>query len=160
MVVRAICFYRDQVFINKEVADFTKNYNNQSIINLAIQQSRADKEYFEAVQAFDNGELQAALDHFFIAIHSRYDIEQPRIKRLLRRKLNVINTQRAEIQRLKDEAQKKEESLKKLAMEFVMMAKECEHEGFKEAAIRNYEKALALCPNIPQALRQLKKLRK
>ena len=152
--------HRDQVFINKEVADFTKNYNNQSIINLAIQQSRADKEYFEAVQAFDNGEMQAALDHFFIAIHSRYDIEQPRIKRLLRRKLNVINTQRAEIQRLKDEAQKKEESLKKLAMEFVMMAKECEHEGFKEAAIRNYEKALALCPNIPQALRQLKKLRK
>ena len=152
--------HRDQVFINKEVSDFTKNYNNQSIINLAIQQSRADKEYFEAVQAFDNGEMQAALDHFFIAIHSRYDIEQPRIKRLLRRKLNVINTQRAEIQRLKDEAQKKEESLKKLAMEFVMMAKECEHEGFKEAAIRNYEKALALCPNIPQALRQLKKLRK
>ena len=152
--------HRDQVFINKEVADFTKNYNNQSIINLAIQQSRADKEYFEAVQAFDNGEMQAALDHFFIAIHSRYDIEQPRIKRLLRRKLNVINTQRAEIQRLKNEAQKKEESLKKLAMEFVMMAKECEHEGFKEAAIRNYEKALALCPNIPQALRQLKKLRK
>lgn len=152
--------HRDQVFINKEVAEFTKNYNNQSVINLAIQQSRADKEYHEAVEAFAQGEMQAALDHFFIAIHSRYDIEQPRVKRLLRRKLNIINTQRTEIQKLKDEARQKEESLKELAMEFVLMAKECEHEGFTDAAIRNYEKALALCPDIPQALRRLKKLRK
>ena len=41
-----------------------------------------------------------------------------------------------------------------------MMGRECEREGFKEAALRNYEKALHLCPEIPEAKRRLKKLKK
>ena len=54
----------------------------------------------------------------------------------------------------------KEAYLKKLAVEYVMMGRECEKEGFREAAIRNFEKALELCPNIPEAKRRLKKLNK
>ena len=41
-----------------------------------------------------------------------------------------------------------------------MMGKDCERENFKDAAIRNYEKALRLYPNIPEAQRRLKKLKK
>ncbi len=50
--------------------------------------------------------------------------------------------------------------MKKLAVEYVIMGKECEMEKMKEAAIRNYEKALALCPDIPEAKRKLKKLKR
>ncbi len=150
---------RDEVFVRAEVQNFARNYNNLNIINTALQQSKADKQYYDAVQAFDKGDMQQALDNFFLAIHSRYDIEKPAAKRLLRRKLNIVNSQRDEICRLKEEARRKEDMLKRLAVEYVSMGRDCEREGFTDAAIRNYEKALELCPDIPTAKRRIKKLR-
>ena len=148
------------IFIRAEVQDFARNYNDGNIISLALQQSKADKEYHDAMQAFNRGDMQGALDYFFMAIHSRYDIERPAAKRLLRRKLDIINQQQEEIRMLKDEARKKEDFLKRLAVEYVQMGRDCEKEGFRDAAIKNYEKALELCPNIPEAKRRLKNLRK
>ena len=52
------------------------------------------------------------------------------------------------------------EFLKHLAAEYVIMGKECEHEGITEAAIRNYEKALKLYPEYPRIAEKLKKLKK
>ena len=65
-----------------------------------------------------------------------------------------------EIDRLKKEQKDKEKYLKTLAVEYVMMGKECEKDHFIDAAIRNYNKALTLCPDIPEAKRRLKKLSK
>ena len=48
--------------------------------------------------------------------------------------------------------------LKKLAVEYTLLGKECEKEDMREAAIANYKKALELCPDIPDAKRRLKKL--
>ena len=150
----------NDVFVRAEVLNFAKHYNDESIINTALKQSKADKEYWDAVQAFDRGDMQAALDAFFLAIHSRYDIEKPVPRRYIRRKLDIINRQRGEIERLKAEAKRNAEFLKELAVEYVVMGRECEREGMKQAAIHNYEKALKLCPDIPEAKRRLKKLSK
>ncbi len=151
---------RNDVFVRAEVLNFAKHYNDESIINTALKQSKADKEYWDAVQAFDRGDMQAALDAFFLAIHSRYDIEKPVPRRYIRRKLDIINRQRGEIERLKAEAKRNAEFLKELAVEYVVMGRECEREGMKQAAIHNYEKALKLCPDLPEAQRRLKKLSK
>lgn len=151
---------KDEIFVRPEVQNFSRNYNNQSIISSAIMQSKADKEYYEAVLSFEEGDMQQALNSFFLAIHSRYDIEKPASKRLIRRKLNIINIQKDEIKRLKEEAQKKTDFLKELAIEYVQMGRDCEKAGFKDAAIRNYEKALQLCPDIPEAKKKIKKLSK
>ena len=151
---------REDVFVKAAVQNFARNYNNKNMISLALRQSKADKEYFDAMTAFNRGDMQEALDKFFLAIHSRYDIEKPEVKRLLRRKLDVINRQKEEIRKLKAEARKKEEFLKRLAVEYVQMGRDCEKEDFLEAAIKNYEKALELYPGIPEAKRRLKKLRK
>lgn len=148
---------RSDIFVHPEVVRFSQNYNNPGIITTALKQSKADKEYWDAVHAFDKGDMQATLDNFFLAIHSRYDIEKPVSRRYLRRKLNIINTQRAEIERLHQEADKQADFLKKLAVEYLVMGKECEREGMREAALRNYEKALALCPDFPEAQRKVKK---
>lgn len=150
---------RSEVFVRPEVTSFAQNYNNIKVIGSALKQSKADKEYWDAVQAFDKGDMQAALDNFFLAIHSKYIIEKPVPRRYIRRKLNIINTQRQEIEKLKAELKAKEDFLKRLAVEYVVMAKECEHEHMDEAAIRNYEKALSLCPDLPEAKRRLKKLK-
>ncbi|MBP7767950.1 MAG: AAA family ATPase [Prevotella sp.] len=151
---------RSDIFVRADVVNFAKSYNDDTLINTAMKQSKADKEYWDAVQAFDRGDMQAALDAFFLAIHSRYDIEKPVPRRYIRRKLHVINRQRQEIDRLKAEAAQKEQFLKELAVEYVMMGRECEREDMTQAAISNYEKALKLCPDMPEAQRRLKKLSK
>ena len=150
---------RREIFGKSEVVSFSRNYNNQTIINKALSESKADREYHDAVESFDKGDFDSFLASFFKAIHSRYDIEKPLAKRFIRKKLNVINTLRDENKRLKDEKKKQERFLKQLAVEYVMLGKECEREHMPDAAIANYEKALKLCPDIPEAKRKLKKLK-
>ena len=155
-----------EIFVRNEVKQFARQYNNQNTINTALTQSKADRQYHDAIKAYDKGDMQAALDNFFLAIHSRYDIEHPLAKRFIRKKLNKVNELQAENERLrevikqKDEEKKKQEKfLKRLATEYVIMGKECEKEGMKEAAITNYKKALTLYPSHPEAKRRLKHLK-
>ena len=157
---------QSEIFVRNEVKQFARQYNNQNTINTALTQSKADRQYHDAVKAYDRGDMQAALDNFFLAIHSRYDIEHPLAKRFIRKKLNKVNELQAENERLrevikqKDEEKKKQEKfLKRLATEYVIMGKECEKEGMKEAAITNYKKALTLYPTHPEAKRRLKHLK-
>lgn len=149
-----------EVFVRNEVKQFARNYNNQGVIHSALQQSQADKQYWDAIQAFDRGDMQQALDNFFLAIHSRYDIEKPAARRLIRRKLSIINSLKEENNRLKEEKKKQEEFLKILSTEYVILGKECEKEGMREAAVNNYKKALELYPTHPIATRRLRKLTK
>lgn len=154
----------NEVFVRNEVKQFARQYNDHNIINNALQQSKADKQYHDAAAAFDKGDMQGALDNFYLAIHSRYDIEKPLAKRFIRRKLDIVNrlkdenAQLKEVVRQKDEERNKlEDYLKKLATEFVILGKECEKENMKGAAINNYKKALELYPTHPEAMRRLKK---
>lgn len=151
---------RSNIFVRPEVIHFSRNFNNTNTIHTALQQSKADRAYYEAAAAFDKGDMQTALDCFFLAIHSRYDIEQPAAKRLIRRKLNIINRQQEELFRLREIIHSKEEFLKRLAIEYTIMGRDCEREHMAKAAIRNYEKALELCPEVSEAKRRIKKLRK
>lgn len=155
----------NDIFVRNEVKQFSRHYNDHNIINTALNQSKADRLYHDATKAFDQGDMQRTLDNFFLAIHSRYDIEKPIAKRFIRKKLNVINELKEENQRLRDiirqkddERQQKEKFLKKLATEFTLLGKECEKEDMTSAAIKNYEKALELYPDHPEAKRRLKKL--
>ena len=159
------------IFVRAEVVRFANQYNNQQIINQALQEGKADREYHDAVTAFDRGDFKSFLDSFFKAIHLRYDIEKPHIRRYIRHKLEIINRQKREIEclkadheaemaQLKNELDAKREMLKRLAAEYTIMGRECEHEHMTEAAIRNYQKALELYPDAGDAQRRLKKLQK
>ena len=148
------------IFVRAEVVQFAQRYNNPQILQQAMQEGRADREYHDAIAAFDQGRFDLFLDSFFKAIHSRYDIEKPVVKRYIRRKLEIINRQKEEISRLKAEKAEKEEILKRLAAEYTILGRECEHENMTEAAIRNYEKAIELYPHAIDAKKRLKKLRK
>lgn len=151
---------KDEVFIKNEVKRFASHYNDNNAITAALAESMADRQYADAAKAFDEGDMQAALDNFFLAIHSRYDIEKPSARRLLRRKLGAINRLREENKQLMAKMEAQADFLKELATEHVIMGKECEAERLPQAAIRNYEKALKLCPNHPEAKRCLKKVKK
>lgn len=151
--------YRE-IFVKNEVVQFAKHFNDNNLINVALKQSQADKEYAEAVEAFDQTDFASFIQHFFVAIHLRYDIEKPEVKRLIRLKLNHFNTLKTENIQLRQQLDKTNEYLNQLATEYVIMGKECEQERMIDAAKRNYQKALELCPGHPEATKRMDKLNK
>ena len=151
---------QQDIFVRAEVVRFAQQYNNPQLIERAMQEGKADREYRDAIRAFDQGNFTAFLDNFFKAIHSRYDIEKPVAKRYIKHKLEIINRLKAENTRLKDDLQEKKKLLKKLAAEYTLLGRECEQEHMTDAAIRNYEKALELYPDAHDARRRLNKLSK
>ena len=150
---------RADIFVRPEVVAFARKYNDGKLMRQAIFESKADKEYHDAVEAFDRQDFDAFLKNFFLAIHSRYDIERPEVQRYIRRKLGVINKLQDEKQQLEQEIKRCEKLLKRLSAEYSLLGKECEAEHMTEAAIRNYEKALELYPDAPEPKRRLKKLK-
>lgn len=151
---------RRDVFLNEAVVRFARNYNDKTLYEQAIRESAADRAYRQAVEAYDEGRMDDFLEHFFKAIHSRYDIEKPVARRFVRRRLERTNALRAENRRLQAELKKNRQFLQKLSVEYTMLGKECEDEHMIEAAISNYRKALELSPDNPKAQRSLKRLLK
>lgn len=151
---------REDVFVRQEIKQFASSYNNSNLIKDALNESKADSEYHDAVKAFDEGDIDTFLENFFKAIHHRYDIEKPAVKRLIRKKLNTINLLRAERNKLEETLCRQRDFLKKLAVEYTLLGKECEKEDMPDAAAANYRKALELYPDAPEAARRLAKLEK
>ena len=92
---------RADIFVRPEIVHFSERFNNRQAIDRALKQAQADVDYAAASKAFDQGDFEEFLNHFFRAIHSRYDIEKPAVKRLIRRKLGVINKLRDSNEQLK-----------------------------------------------------------
>ncbi len=112
---------QSDIFVRAEVVSFAKRYNDGQLIKQVMFESKADKEYHDAVTAFDRQDFDEFLRNFFLAIHSRYDIEKPAAQRLIRRKLGVITQLQQECRRLKGMIAKNEETLRRLAAEYVLM---------------------------------------
>ncbi len=151
---------RADVFVRPEITQFARKFNDRQAIDRALKQAQADLQYAAATRAFDRGDFDTFLQEFFKAIHARYDIEKPTVQRLIRRKLHIINRLRTENQALKAATLEKEKALVKYAREYITMGDECLKHGMKEAAMRNYEKAVTLCPKFKEAWTKIKKLDK
>ena len=146
--------YRGDVFVNPFVTKFAESFNSELALKNALKLAEADITYKDAVKAFDNGQMQEFLDLFFKAIHLRYDIEKPVIRRFIRKKLDVVNSKQrnveslnSRIDELKKIIKKKDSQLAELAKEYVIMAKECLTMGNLDAALANYDKAIKISPN-------------
>lgn len=151
---------RSDVFVRPEIINFSHTFNDQRQVDNALKEAHADIEYAEAARAFDKGDFDRFLSSFFKAIHMRYDIERPDVQRLMRRKLGIINRLKGRIRELEQAAADKERSLQRYAREYVAMGDECLKHGMAEAAMRNYDKAVALCPSYKEAWKKIRKLEK
>ena len=150
--------HRGDIFVKNDVIRFSSQFNDGRLYHSALSYSQADIEYREAIASFDHGDMDLFIQHFFKAIHLRYDLEKPIVQRYLRRKLNVVNQLKRENERLQQEMHHREQFLKKLAAEYTLMGKDCEHEHMIDAAIANYRKALELYPSAREPKSRLKKL--
>jgi tetratricopeptide (TPR) repeat protein/energy-coupling factor transporter ATP-binding protein EcfA2 len=144
---------RSDIFVRQEIVNFSRRFNDRMAIDRALKEAQADVQYAAAVKAFDEGDMAEALDQFFLAIHSRYDIERPVARRFIRRKLNLVNTLKAENDELKRRMHEQQESLKKYAKEYLQMGNDCITQAHSpKAALANYDKALQLYPDYVDAL--------
>ena len=143
---------RADVFVRPEIVSFAQRFNNRPAIEKALKQAQADVQYVEAVKQFDQGNFEGFLEQFFLAIHSRYDIEKPVIKRFIRKKLEIINRQKKENQRLREQLYVQRKNLEKYAREYYLMGNECITQAHdSRAAIANYDKAIELNPSYTDA---------
>ena len=143
---------RGDIFVRQEIVDFATRFNNQLAIEKALKQAQADIQYAEAVKQFDNGNFEEFLEQFFLAIHSRYDIERPVVKRFIRKKLGIINKLKEENVAIKRKMEEQRANLKKYAKEYYVMGNQCiTHAHDLRAALANYDKALELDPKMVDA---------
>lgn len=144
---------RSDIFVRPEIVQFAETFNNRQSIDRALKQAQADVQYAAAVNHFNKGEFAEFLDEFFKAIHSRYDIEKPNVRRLIRRKLGIINRLKTENTQLKEEMRQMQEELKTYADEYLRLGNECITQAHdNRAALANYDKALKLYPRHTEVL--------
>ena len=143
---------RSDIFVKPEIINFSRQFNDQQAIELALKQAKADIEYQAAVQAFDQGLFRECLDHLFVAIHSRYDIEKPAVKRLICKKLHIIQRLKAENERLKQQLADNQDLMKRYAREYYELGNVSILQAHNaRAALANYDKALSLDPGYVDA---------
>lgn len=149
---------QSDVFVNPNIVKFAEQFNDQKSVDLALKRAGADIEYNDAVKAFDNGDMNETLIHFFKAIHMRYDIEKPWAWRYIRKKLNTVNVLKAQIEDLKNQLKAKQQelddkqhTLNEYAEEYYHLAQECLEMDDQRAAIANYDKAIRMNPRYDEA---------
>ena len=143
---------QSNIFVRPEIKQFATSFNDDQAMQRALQIARADIEYEAAIRSFDKADIPDALNHFFVAIHARYDIERPLQRRFLQRKLGIVRRLREENLQLRDQMQQQEERLRRYAEEYLEMGNQCITEANSpKAALKNYDKALDLCPTLVEA---------
>ena len=143
---------RGDIFVRPEIVTFAQRFNNPQAIAKALKQAQADIQYTEAIKRFDQGDFEGCLEQFFLAIHSRYDIEKPVARRFIRKKLGVINQLKEENRKLKERMRVQRKNLEKYAEEYYQMGNDCITQAHdSRAAIANYNKAIELNPQYTDA---------
>lgn len=140
------------IFIRKEIVEFSRIFNNQALIEKSLKESEAELQYGRAAQGFRQGNMKEAVEAFAAAVSKRNELENPMVQRLLRLKLQALNSQKEQIKALREELHSLRETQKEYAHEYYLMGNECitkAHDA--NAAIRCFDKALSLNPNYVEA---------
>lgn len=151
LVLKSKISSRD-IFIRKEIVEFSQIFNNQALIEKSLKESEAELQYGRAAQGFRLGNMQEAVEAFAAAVSKRNELDNPMVQRLLRLKLQALNSQKAQIKALREELHSLRETQKEYAHEYYLMGNECitkAHDA--NAAIRCFDKALNLNPNYVEA---------
>ena len=140
------------IFIRKEIVQFSQMFNNPHLIEKSMQESEAELLYARAVHSFKMGQMKEAVESFVAAVNKRNELDKPEVQRLLRMKLQTLNSQQVQIKRLKEEIKTQREIQKEYAYEYYLMGNECMTKAHDpHAALRSFDKALKLYPEYVDA---------
>ncbi len=151
LVLKGKITQRD-IFVRKEIVGFSQQFNDQRLIETAIRESEAELLYAQAAHLFDKGNIKDAVELFSAAVEKRNELSNPIVQRLVRIKLQRLNTQEEKIKQLREDNYKQGEAMREYAREYYLMGNECITKARDyNAAIRNFDKALNLNPSYVDA---------
>lgn len=135
------------IFVRREIVEFSRKFNEQSLINKNLEESRIEALSSQIAYYFDQGEYQKMVDCIQRVLSVRNDIARPEIGRLIRKKLQVIPRLQEKIDTLLAEKKEQEATCREYAKEYYLMGNECITKAHDpNAAIRSFNKALKLYP--------------
>lgn len=136
------------IFVNRRVVDFSRLFNNDALINRALDFAKADDCYHRAAKSFDACDFRGAASAFAEGVVSRNMLDREDVVRLLSMKMSKISRMQARIDELEAELAENHRRFSKLATEYVEMGEQVREEGWDIAsALANYDKAISLDPN-------------
>lgn len=137
---------RRDVMVSRQAVDFSTTFNDDARINSALEAARSKILYAEALEHFNNVEIEDAVEKASDALMLTGDLKRPEVRRFIAQRLRIISRMKREIETMRAE-------MEALAMEFVEMGYDCLNaEGASEAALSNFNKALRLYPKSPEAI--------
>ncbi len=140
------------IFLRKEIVTFSQQFNNPKLIKTSLQESEAELNYAKAALSFNSGDFKESVEAFSAAVTKRNELNKITVQRLMRLKLQRLNSQQQQIKSLKEELHHLRETQKEYACEYYLMGNECVTKARDtRAAIRNFDKALKLDPTFVDA---------
>lgn len=140
------------IFVRKEIVQFSQIFNDRQLIEKTLLENEAELLYGRAVRSFNTGNMKEAVESFAAAVEKRNELEKPEVQRLIRMKLQSINTLRTQLKKLREEIHSQREIQKEYAHEYYLMGNECITKAHDpNAAIRSFDKAIKLYPEFVDA---------
>lgn len=140
------------IFVRKEIVQFSQIFNDRQLIEKSLRENEAEVLYTRAIHHFNAGNMKESVEAFADAVGKRNELDKPEVQRLLRMKLQGINTLQTQIRKLREEMHVQREIQKEYAHEYYLMGNECITKAHDpHAAIRSFDKALKLYPDFVDA---------
>ena len=138
------------IIVSAAVVDFSRQFNNQSLIRNAIEQEQANALYRRALHALDHNEFGMAVNYFAQAMKLNNVITNPVVQRLITRRMARFNSYATTIERLQQTIDNQTATLHQLADEYASMGRQALEMGHDDvtmgAAMANFDKALRIHP--------------
>lgn len=158
------------IIISYAVTAFSRSFNNQHIIDQALQQEKALSLYRKAGHAFDHYEFSECVKCFTEAMTVIDVSKKASVHRLITKKLYRFNALNKQIKQLEDVIDSQNQLLRQLAEEYTEMGKQSlgigdlvsedevpygQMKKFDEIAFKsanaNFDKAIRICPTFTPA---------
>lgn len=145
------------VFINREIIEFSSRFNNKSLIDTAIAESRIDAAFCNAAKLWNEGDYMESLRLFLSSNAEKNNISSPIVRRLILQKADslfeVMGKKDNEIGELTRKVRERDMKLRHIAMEFVILGYDCLDSGDFAGALEQFNQALTISEDLPEGMR-------
>lgn len=140
------------IWVNRAVSEFSRHFNDDTLIETSLTEARAEGRYNEARQRALAGDLVGAFDTLLEAVADYpKPVQSGGVRRLMRRYLKPYRKLLKRCEDLEAEVDRQGAILKRLAEENLELGHICFDNGDADGAIANYRRAMELSPDCGKA---------
>jgi len=144
---------QSDIFVKREVIEFSRWFNDRSLVDNAIEEARVDASFAEAAKTWDNGNILKATKLFLKSNAIKNVTADKSVQRLISCKIANLTKKDNEIANLKQQLRERELKLRHIAMDYVVLGDDCRQRDDYAGAIEHYDRALSIEADLPEAIR-------